>query len=178
MSTCKITYNGNEISAVDETAPVSVAYNSATIATLNDGDTKTLGCHGKVMTSDVVIGSKTLNCNGKLMQGDIVVELVGSTTSGETWQINDVIDVQTAFNGKVNFMSNNIQFAEIRSGGPPFNKMLLYDLPDEDGDGYYESRTAYSTSSGWNNGYNIITLEEPASGRLLTWLQANATKIS
>ena len=43
MSTCKITYNGNEISAVDETAPVSVAYNSATIATLNDGDTKTLG---------------------------------------------------------------------------------------------------------------------------------------
>ena len=61
MSTCKITYNGNEISAVDEAAPVSVAYNSATIATLNDGGTKTLGCHGKVMASDVVIGSKTLN---------------------------------------------------------------------------------------------------------------------
>ena len=54
MSTCKITYNGNEISSVDETAPVSVAYNSATIATLNDGDTKTLGCNGKVMASDAV----------------------------------------------------------------------------------------------------------------------------
>ena len=34
MSTCKISYNGNEISAVNETAPVSVAYNSATIAGL------------------------------------------------------------------------------------------------------------------------------------------------
>ena len=91
MSTCKITYNGNEISAVDETAPVSVTYNNATIVTLNDGDTKTLGCHGKVMASDVVVGSKTLNCNGKLMQGNIVVELVGSATSGETWYFNDTI---------------------------------------------------------------------------------------
>src|SRR5574344_921794 len=107
MSTCKISYNGNEISIVDETAPVSVAYNSAAIATLNDGDTKTLGCHGKVMVSDVVIGSKTLNCNGKLMQGDIVVELVGSATSGETWYFNDTIDgCRTA--KTVNFKSNGV----------------------------------------------------------------------
>ena len=31
---------------VGETAPVSVTYNNATIATLNDGDTKTLDCNG------------------------------------------------------------------------------------------------------------------------------------
>ena len=110
MSTCKISYNGNEISAVDETAPVSVAYNNATIATLNDGDTKTLGCHGKVMASDVVIGSKTLNCNGKLMQGDIVVELVGSATSGETWYFNDSISITDSGRIVVNFTSNGVEY--------------------------------------------------------------------
>ena len=109
MSTCKISYNGNEISAVDETAPVSVAYNNTTIATLNDGDTKTLGCRGKVMASDVVIGSKTLNCNGKLMQGDIVVELVGSATSGETWYFNDTISVCPRAK-QVNFTSNGVAY--------------------------------------------------------------------
>ena len=110
MSTCKITYNGNEISAVDEAAPVSVAYNSATIATLNDGATKTLGCHGKVMVSDVVIGSKTLNCNGKLMQGDIVVELVGSATSGKTWYFNDTIGYPNQDTLNVNFTSSGVAF--------------------------------------------------------------------
>ena len=111
MSTCKITYNGNEISAVDETAPVSVAYNSATIATLNDGDTKTLGCHGKVMASDVVMGSKTLNCNGKLMEGDIVVDLVGSAPSGgETWYFNDRITITDTGSLDVNFTSNGVEY--------------------------------------------------------------------
>ena len=110
MSTCKISYNGNEISAVDETAPVSFAYNSATIATLNDGDTKTLGCNGKVMASDVVIGSKTLNCNGKLVQGGIVVELVGSATSGETWYFNDRISITKTSRLFVNFTSNGVAY--------------------------------------------------------------------
>src|SRR5574344_274506 len=110
MSTCKISYNGNEISIVDETAPVSVAYNSATIATLNDGDTKTLGCHGKVMGSDVVVGSKTLNCNGKLMQGDIVVELVGSAPSGETWYFNDTIANAPRKALICNFISNDNRY--------------------------------------------------------------------
>lgn len=168
MSTCKITYNGNEISAVDETAPVSVAYNSATIATLNDGETKTMGCHGKVMASDVVIGSKTLNCNGKLMQGDIVVELVGSATSGETWYFNDTISSCTKAI-RVNFTSNGVAytfFIEIRWGGHKLHydgKTPVYD---------------YESSTWLDEAYRTIVLDEPATGDVLAFLEANATKLS
>lgn len=180
MSTCKITYNGNEISAVDEAAPVSVAYNSATIATLNDGDTKTLGCHGKVMASDVVIGSKTLNCNGKLMQGDIVVELVGSATSGETWYFNDTIGSISASGLYVNFTSNGVAYMRmyrttIQEGKSRFSNVMRY----------YNSDTAafanaynYNSNTWYNEAYRTIVLDEPATGDVLAFLEANATKIS
>ena len=173
MSTCKISYNGNEISAVDETAPVSVAYNSATIATLNDGDTKTLGCHGKVMASDVVIGSKTLNCNGKLMQGDIVVELVGSATSGETWYFNDTIGyITTALS--VKFTSNGVAYnGMIRRKVGKFIDDLVY-VSGADSNNAYD----YKSSNWGNEAYRTIVLDEPATGDVLAFLEANATKLS
>ena len=174
MSTCKITYNGNEISAVDETAPVSVAYNSATIATLNDGDTKTLGCQGKVMASDVVIGSKTLNCNGKLMQGDIVVELVGSAISGETWYFNDTIGYPIhAFD--VNFTSNGVAYIKMirMRSGKLFDQFVYLR-----GDGTAVPVYNYQTSTWYNEAYRTIVLDEPATGDVLAFLEANATKIS
>ena len=173
MSTCKISYNGNEISAVDETAPVSVAYNNATIVTLNDGDTKTLGCHGKVMVSDVVIGSKTLNCNGKLMQGDIVVELVGSAASGETWYFNDTID--GCRNTKtVNFKSNGVAYVRFMELGNKFYDELYYYKDEFDSTRVYD----YKTSTWVNEAYRTIVLDEPATGDVLAFLEANATKLS
>lgn len=173
MSTCKISYNGNEISAVDETAPVSVAYNNATIATLNDGDTKTLGCNGKVMVSDVVVGGKTLNCNGKLMQGDIVVELAGSTTSGETWYFNDTID--TCKNSKnVNFKSNGVAYVRFMEQYSKFFDELFYYKDQFDGKRVYD----YNTSTWYNEAYRTIVLDEPATGDVLEFLEANATKLS
>ena len=181
MSTCKISYNGNEISAVDETAPVSVAYNNATIATLNDGDTKTLGCHGKVMVSDVVIGSKTLNCNGKLMQGDIVVELVGSAPSGETWYFNDTIGAigNVANQFDVNFTSNGVAYTRMSNVHIMVDKDFSYVMQ------YYNSGTAavanaynYFQSTWYNEAYRTIVLDEPATGEFLAFLEANATKLS
>ena len=163
MSTCKITYNGNEISSVDETATVSVAYNSATIATLNDGDTKTLGCNGKVMVSDVVIGSKTLNCNGKLMQGDIVVELVGSSTSGETWYLNENLTTGSA-TYTISFTSNSTRYSKIKTS--PFARNRLK----------YDNTLVYG-SNGWiNKAYRKLTFDTPPTGALLTWLQDNGIK--
>ena len=173
MSTCKITYNGNEISAVDETAPVSVAYNSATIATLNDGDTKTLGCNGKVMASGVVIGSKTLNCNGKLMQGDIVVELAGSATSGKTWYFNDTIGYPDQDTLNVNFTSHGLEFIRMeikRFGG---NKLRYIQSNGEQIDVYY-----YRLSEWLDADFRTIVLDEPATGDVLAFLEANATKLS
>lgn len=175
MSTCKITYNGNEISSVDEAAPVSIAYNSATITTLNDGDTKTLGCHGKVMASDIVIGSKTLNCNGKLMQGDIVVELVGSTTSGETWYFNDTIGKPNNGSIVVNFTSNGVAYiAMMPVYGGKFSEPLIYITDGGMQQGVYN----YKTSTWYNEVYRTIVLDEPATGDVLTFLEANATKLS
>lgn len=174
MSTCKITYNGNDISAVDEIAPVSVAYNSATIATLNDGDTKTLGCHGKVMASDVVVGGKTLNCNGKLMQGDIVVELVGSATSGETWYFNDKISITKTSRLFANFTSNGVAYIGFYKRYISFSKKKTLQ--------YYNSDVedlVYSNTNTWlNEAYRTIVLDKPATGDVLAFLEANATKIS
>lgn len=170
MSTCKISYNGNEISAVDETAPVPIAYSNATIATLNDGDTKTLGCHGKLMASDVVIGSKTLNCNGKLMQGDIVVELAGSTTSGKTWYFNDTI-IKSDVLFDVNFTSNGRAFVKL-SMSSGFMSALSYMF--ENG----RKVDVYVRGSWMSQEFRTIILDEPATGDLLTFLEANATKLS
>ena len=178
MSTCKISYNGNEISAVDETAPVSVAYNSATIATLNDGDTKTLGCHGKVMASDVVVGGKTLNCNGKLMQGDIVVELVGSAPSGETWHFNDTIGEPDTDTLNFNFTSNGAAYTRIYlyvNTSPFVMKILRYDNADS---GSKDPAYVYGNKKWVNEAYRTIVLDEPATGDVLAFLEANATKIS
>ena len=175
MSTCKISYNGNEISAVDETAPVSVAYNNAIIATLNDGDTKTLGCRGKVMASDVAIGSKTLNCNGKLMQGDIVVELVGSATSGETWYFNDTIGSPEGNSIVVNFTSNGVKYKKMNKVKAGKIARLYYEKVTGDISDY-----AYNyVASTWQNvAYRTIVLDEPATGNVLAFLEANATKLS
>lgn len=173
MSTCKISYNGNEISAVDETAPVSVAYNNATIATLNDGNTKTLGCHGKVMASDVVVGSKTLNCNGKLMQGDIVVELVGSATGGETWYFNDTLPEE----GKLltfKFNANDMPFLGIELKYSNRWGIVQHNLS-------YLSDTAIYVAyhnGDWDEELRTIVLDEPATGDVLAFLEANATKLS
>ena len=175
MSTCKISYNGNEISAVDETAPVSIAYNNTTIATLNDGDTKTLGCRGKVMASDVVIGSKTLNCNGKLMQGDIVVELVGSATSGETWYFNDTIGRPDSNSIDVNFTSNGNAYERMLRIANKFFDQLVY---QQRGVGTQNAAYNYKTSTWYDEAYRTIVLDEPATGEVLAFLGANATKLS
>ena len=176
MSICKISYNGNEISAVDEAAPVSVTYNNATIVTLNDGDTKTLRCQGKVMVSDVAIGSKTLNCNKKLMQGDIVVELVGSTPSGETWYFNDTIGYPNGNFVNVNFTSNGSEYTlmeVVRSG--KFLRQLQYKNQNTN-----DIAVAYDyiASTWYNEALRTIVLDEPATGEVLAFLEANATKLS
>ena len=174
MSTCKITYNGSEISSVDETAPVSVTYNNSTIATLNDGDTKTLGCNGKVMASDVVIGGKTLNCNGKLMQGDIVVELVGSATSGKTWYFNDTIGYPDQDTLNVNFTSNGVAFSRMMRNKGFIQDELLYIQSS----GRIVAVYNYKSSAWVFEEFRTIVLDEPATGDVLAFLEANATKLS
>ena len=173
MSTCKITYNGSEISSVEETAPVIVTYGGNQIASVSDDENKTLNCNGLYMTGNVVVGSKTMNCSGTVMVSDVLISVEGSAVSGETWIINDTPDF-LSINGKYfNFISNNIQYIGIKIGGPPWNKMGFYIISDS------KHTVVFEELSGWlMTEFKTIILEEPASGDLLTWLQANATKIS
>ena len=173
MSTCKITYNGSEISSVEETAPVIVTYGGNQIASVSDDESKTLNCNGLYMTGNVVVGSKTMNCSGTVMVSDVLISVEGSAVSGETWIINDTPDWFNINGTYFNFISNNKQYIGIRIGGPPWNKMTIYIISDSN------QTVVFDESRGWlMTEFKTIILEEPASGDLLTWLQANATKIS
>ena len=173
MSTCKITYNGREISSVAETAPVIVTYGGNQIASVSDDESKTLNCNGLYMTGNVVVGSKTMNCSGTVMVSDVLISVEGSAVSGETWIINDTPDWFSINGTYFNFISNNKQYIGMRIGGPPWNTMTFYIISDS------KQTVVFDESSGWlMTEFKTIILEEPASGDLLTWLQANATKIS
>ena len=125
------------------------------------------------MASDVVIGSKTLNCNGKLMQGDIVVELVGSATSGETWYFNDTIGYITTTLG-VNFTSNGVAYDAMRRTKFGIRIDDLTYAFGADSTSAYD----YKESTWYDEAYRTIVLDEPATGDVLAFLEANATKLS
>ena len=130
------------------------------------------------MESDVVIGSKTLNCGGKLMQGDIVVELVGSTPSGETWYFNDTIGSISSYGLYINFTSNGVAYTKIFRATIMVGKDFLPIMR------YYNSDTEaaanaynYNSNTWYNEAYRTIVLDEPATGEVLAFLEANATKL-
>lgn len=87
----------------------------------------------------------------------------------ETWTLNETIDTSTYFSYNVNFVSNGVDFIRIMCSGLP---ELSY---------YYRSNSStalqpYSNGTWDDTKYKTITLESPATGDLLVWLQANATK--
>lgn len=172
MSTCKITYNGNDISSVDETAPISVTYGGNQIASISDGESKTLNCDGLYMTGNVVVGSKTMNCANTVMVSDVVISVKGSASSGgETWKFNDIIELSATTTYNVNFTSKDLTFVRI-SITKSFFETIRYEQTNS------KVLTAYFNRNWLDIAFKTIVLEEPASGDFLTWLQANATKIS
>ena len=171
--TMDVTYNGTKIiDSLEVTPPVDVTYNGSTIATLNAGNTKTLQCNGKVMASNIVIGGKTLHCSGKLMASDIVVELVGSATSGETWYFNDTIGYPDTDTLNVNFTSY----------GAPFSGMKMYYRSGRDQLRYIQINGTvvpaynYKSSTWFFAEFRTIVLDEPATGEVLAFLEANAVR--
>ena len=103
------------------------------------------------------------------------VELVGSATNGETQYFNDTIDscVQSR---TVNFKSNGVAYVLFFEVGGKFNDYLYYytDNLGASGTAVYN----YNTSTWTNEAYRTIVLDEPATGDVLTFLEANATKLS
>lgn len=112
--------------------------------------------------------TKTLQCNGKLMASDVVVEVGGVTPTSETWVINEVPSLPYMATYSVGFESNSTRFSEIYMAEHGPESHILYDnstVADWDNyDGWYDQA------------YRTITLDSPATGDFLTWLEANAVK--
>ena len=176
-----VTYNGTKIiDSLEVTPPVDVTYNGSTIATLNAGNTKTLQCNGKVMASNIGIGGKTLQCSGKLMTSDIVVELLGSTTSGETWYFNKEIgspmdDQHQNIELVFNFASNGASYAGMRKISDRRFEYLQYVSTSTD-TSLNKLAFSYEYYAWVDNNLRTIVLDEPATGDVLRFLEANAIR--
>lgn len=72
----KIYYRGIEIRSGSVVPPQNVIYNGASIGTIETGTDLTLHCAGKMMKSDISMGTETLQCNSKYMEDNL--RIVGS----------------------------------------------------------------------------------------------------
>lgn len=70
-----VNYGGSNVIDKQVTPPVAITYNGTQIASVASGQTKTLNCSNKLMSSNVTIGAGggTLLCSGKIMETNIVV---------------------------------------------------------------------------------------------------------
>ena len=126
---------------------------------------------------------------GKCMVGGTVYNILKGRTliagtgadvafeSGYTYVINNTIDFWSSFNHLGQFVSNGATYAGITKMLPstPVSPSELYFL-------YPEGQTKVASISNnnsvyWlNTAYRTITFDEPPTGDLLTWLQANAVQ--
>ena len=95
----------------------------------------------------------------------------------ETWVLNQMVDTTTKFSYSKNFIANGVSYSSISVGGlsAPGAGGTVYDLR------YGNTTVATSGSFGTLDVKNVnrkITFNEPATGELLTWLEANGVKIS
>lgn len=99
--------------------------------------------------------------------------LIGGTgydikfSDGRTWRFNDVISCWDGMEWNVNFVAMGHPCTAILS---TYNNNLLYTAP---GIGNIMARSPGGAWSGEE--YRTIIFDEPPTGNLLTWLQANAT---
>lgn len=96
----------------------------------------------------------------------VTVTKGGST--GETWILNDTIDISTEFSETITFTTNNQTASSIDVQTSGFPKGLIY---------YIGAPVIVYNASGWTDAnYKTITFETAPTGELLTWLQANGEK--
>lgn len=96
-----------------------------------------------------------------------------SASTKEAWVLNETLGDSELFDVSINFISNSTNYDKIGyydpTGGSVFN---LYYFSGDD------ITFAYRYNTFTNAAYRTIILDKPASGDLLIWLTANATKYS
>lgn len=95
------------------------------------------------------------------------VKLGGSLT----WYLNDTVSYTSSTYFSCAFTSNNERFVAIKYGG---GAMSGLDYKYSNGNG----RTVVILGNSWlDNSYRTITFDEEPTGDLLTWLEANGTRV-
>lgn len=110
----------------------------------------------------------------------MIYNLPRAKKKGETWVINNNYSSQANFTASsLNFISNGTNFTSITIKILPVGSSYIkYDntIVNNITVGYVEEGTLTSGSDWIDQVYRTITLSTPATGELLTWLQANAVK--
>lgn len=87
-----------------------------------------------------------------------------SSSSGETWLLNETYTEGGSGSYNINFTSNGETFGQFSYGDMP--RWFIR----------YGETNAYFNGTWSNQAYRTITFATPPTGDLLTWLQANAVK--
>lgn len=160
-----ITYNGTNIPlyAKPEQEKTITPTASGVIVTPDTDYTLskvTVNGDSNLTAGNIKSGVKIFGVTGTLESGG------GSSSSGETWVMNETIARNTKLGTQtISFISNSESYTKMVFG--LFNRSLLS----------YGSKVVYSLSGGWNSPhYRKITFATPPTGDLLTWLQANGVK--
>lgn len=135
-----------------------------TIATANIS----LAIFGEAKASDVLKGKTFTSLYGYILSGTYEPP----EAAKETWVLNDVINTTTAFSFSASFTSNGVSYTSLETG---ITLLVGHDVRYVNSSGY---NNVYSPDAGrWlNQAYRKLIFDSPASGDLLTWLQANGLK--
>lgn len=127
--------------------------------------------NGEILQSNGVDVLPTDNFTNVSPKPVYTTRAAGGGTVSETWLLNDIFNFENSqwITLSASFTSNGQSFSSIKYHYAPTANMYIN----------YDSTWVYDNDdhSGWaNEAYRTIVLDTPATGALLTWLQANATK--
>ena len=153
----------------------SVFYGNAGTGTFIAGELPALTAHKTLVngTAYEVKGGKCL-VNGTVYSIKKGRTLIGGTgydikfSDGRTWRFNDVISCWDGMTWNVNFVALGYSCTSIYS---TYNNNLFYTAPSLGG---IMARNAAGNWTGEE--YRTVTFDEPPTGDLLAWLQANAVQ--
>lgn len=117
-----------------------------------------------------------LKINNSLVRAKVAPDppIVNNT---ETWVINSNYSSTASILANVKFKSNNISYNSISIRiAPAGNCYIKYDNTTACNIMANMAPNFVAEATWTNKAYRTITLDEPATGTLLTWLQTNAVK--
>ena len=89
-------------------------------------------------------------------------------SAGLTWYFNDTVNVASTKQFTVDFVSNETSFNAILTI-PTVHQMIYHSDSSS-------NMIAFKAGTWTNQAYRTVTFQDPPTGDLLTWLQANAVK--